>query len=260
MMSACTHIRVHLGAYSDGELGAADRVRVAEHLATCRACDEALADIRGVGELLRSQVAPPPSSGEFSGLAAGVLSRLGAEELQSWRALFQRATGDWHWALVGAGAVCATLVLVLVVSAICEVSPNRHREDSLAALLANFEAPEGRLLILATPVGRDEAPMLMQFGSAENDSDREGPMTLPAGFSGPSGEDLTLALSDAVVRPDGRVGDLRSMSAPDRLHTEAILDDLQRLRGVPFVSFLGQRVSVQKLGFVTNTHVTGKAL
>jgi anti-sigma factor RsiW len=258
MTSACAPVRRRLDAYFDGELSGADRLRVAKHVAGCDACAQELNEIRALGDLLRSRAAAVPPPPQFAGLAAGVVSRTRAEASQSWMAMWHRAVEDWQWALVGAGSLCAAVFSVLTVSLICVLSQGGERADSLAALLNNLEAPAGTLFVIATPVGRDQVPMLMQvepFGVPGT-----GPDVLPAGFSGPSGGDLALALAETVVRPDGRVRDLRSMSRHERQHTEAILDDLRRLRAVPEAAWAARRVSIQRLGFVTNTRVMGKAL
>lgn len=262
MTSACSRLREHLSAYVDGELDAADRHEVSEHVATCTGCSQVLLDLRSLGDLVRSRQAPASEPALFAGLAGGVISRTRAEEAQSWPALLRRATGDWHWAVTGLGALSAALISIVIVAAVCDVNPRRESDDSLAALLNNLQRPGGTLFILASPVGPDQAPLLMQFNG------RRGTATTPvadfqpppAGFSGPTGSDLALALSEALVRPDGHVGDLRSMSQHDRRQTEAILGEIHRLRGAPLSAWSGQRVSVHRIVFVTNAHVSGKAL
>ena len=73
--------------------------------------------------------------------------------------------------------------------------------------------------------------------------------------------DLALALSKAVIGKDGRMSDIRSMSKSDREQTEALWQEIQRLRSAPpAASWSGRRVNVQKLGFFTNTNVTANAM
>ncbi len=261
MTPTCVRIRGRLSAYLDGELDGAGRLLVSRHLGGCQSCVRVLQDLRDVGDLVRTgstSVRPPA---DLAGLASGVISRARAEDSQSWRAMLRQASDGWHWALVGGGSLFAAMVSVLLVAVICGVSARRERSDSLAALLNNLRAPAGTLWILATPLGPpNQAPMLMQLGSDGTFGGPERPMALPAGFTGPSGDDLAFALSEAVVRPDGRVVDLRSMSRRDRQHTEAILGEIQRQRALPLAVWFGQRVRIQRLGLVTNTNVTGKAL
>ena len=261
MKDACATIRERLGDYADGEMNGAARHDVACHLERCRPCSDALEDIRAIGDVLRARADAPVNSMELAGLASGVISRIRAEDAQSWRAVLGRATGDWHWALVGSGSVMATVLSVLVVALTCQLGAQGEREDSVAALLNNFSAPTGRMLVIATPVGRAQVRMLMQAdGASDMISPSLDPQTLPAGFSGPSGESLALALADAVVRPDGRVRELKSMPPLARQQTEAILNEIQRQLEAPVATWSGQRVNVERLGFMTNAHVTSKAL
>lgn len=264
MTAPCTHVREHLGAYVDGELTGTDRLLVTQHVADCDVCADQLTELRAIGDLLRERAAACPAPPELGGLAAGVVSRARAEESQSWTAMFHRAAEDWHWALVGAGSVCAAVLSVLAVSVICVLGPGGERADSLAAMLNNLEAPSGTLWLLATPIGRDQVPTLMRLDRGGSASEWAlDPVVLPAGFSGPSGSDLASALSQMVVRADGRANDLRSMSRLDRQHTEVILGETRRLRAVPTASWGGRFVnvqSVQGVAFVTNTRVKGKAL
>jgi anti-sigma factor RsiW len=259
MTIGCVRVRESLGAYVDGELGAADRMVVAQHLSACPACADEQQDIRAVGEALRTGTLALPYGVNLQGLASGVISRTRAEDAQSWRALLGRASQDWHWALVGAGSLVAAVASILLVAAICGLGPRPDREDSLAAMLNNLRTPAGTLLIMAAPAWPDQAPMLLQFDNGEAGGSAE-PAAVPAGFSSPSGSDLALALSLAVVGPDGRMSDLQSMSQLRRQHAEALLDDIQKLRMSPPVAWSGRPVSILKLGFVTNTNVSGKAL
>lgn len=260
MTASCARLHKHLGAYLDGELKPTDRLFVSRHLVNCEGCRDTLQGLRDVGEVLRAHLPATPEPTDLSGLAAGVVSRARAEESQSWRLMVQRGFEDWHWALIGAGSLGAAVVSVLVVAAICVFGPRSEREDSLAALLNNLQTPAGTLLMIATPIGRDQVPMLMQFDSGAPAAEYAMPAMLPEGFSGPSGSDLALALAQAVVGPDGRMSDLRSMSQSDRKQTEALLLEIRRLHAVPLASWSGRRVSIQKLGFFTKTQVTAKAL
>jgi anti-sigma factor RsiW len=260
MTTSCSSIGEYLGAYVDGELGAAERMAVSQHLLACPSCADELQDMRQVGDALRVGAATLPTHDvRLQGLASGIISRTRAEDAQSWRAMLGRASEDWHWAFVGAGSLVAAVASILLVSAICGLGPMPDREDSLAAMLTNLQTPAGTLLIMVAPAGPDQAPMLLQFDNGEAGGRAE-PAVVPAGFSSPSGSDLALALSQAVVGPDGRMSDLRSMSQPLRQHTETLLDDIQRLSVAPPASWSGRPVSILKLGFVTNTSVSGKAL
>ena len=259
MMTDCVQVRERLSAYLDGELDGVGRLAVSRHLGGCRACGDVLADLREVGELLRSYAPRARRPVDLSGLASGVISRTSAEDSQSWRAVLREATGDWHWALVAAGSLCAAVVSLFVVAAVCAVSPHRERSDSLAALLNSLQTPAGTFYVLATPVGSDEAQVLMRYDDGVFGTGDE-PAALPSGFTGPTAGDLAYALSEAVVRPDGRVSELRSMSRRDRQNTEAILGEMQRLRTAALLPWYVQLVNIRRFALVTNTRVMGKAL
>jgi hypothetical protein len=260
MMSPCRSVRPRLGPYVDGELRPADRLAVSNHVVACSSCADLLHELRMMGEALRDCAADGPMPRGLDGLAAGVVSRTRAEASQSWAASFRRGCEDWHWPLAGAGALCAAVFSVLAVAVICRLAPGAERPDSLAAMLNNLHAPAGELFMMATPVGRNQLPVLMKLDRGDQEAgDDMRPMALPASFSGPSGSELALALSEMVVRADGRAMDLRSMSAQDRQHTEAILR-MQPLGVVPSAFFPGRRINVQALAFVVRTRVMGKAL
>ncbi len=258
MTTACPRIRASLGAFVDGELDAADRMRVSQHLSTCPTCTDEQQRIRQLGDALRADAVTLPNRVNLQGMASGIISRTRAEDAQSWRALLARASEDWHWALVGAGSLVAAATSILLVAAICGLGPRPDREDSLAAMLNNLQTPAGTLWLFATPARPDQPPMLLLFDSGDA-GERFEPAAVPAAFSSPSGSDLALALSQAVVGPDGRMSDLQSMPQLRRQHAEALLDEIQRLRLAPLVSWSRHRVSIQ-FGFVTNTSVSGKAL
>jgi hypothetical protein len=265
MTSSCASIRHHLGAYADGELKGADRHRLSGHLAACRACSETLEEIRAIGELLRAEAGAPVRPELFAGLAAGVVSRTRAEEAQSWRAVFRRATGDWHYALTGGGALAAGVASILFLAAICQIGPQREGE-SLARVLETIEQPAGKLWIYASPIGPNQAPMVMQVTDETTmfatPRDLE---TLPSGFFGPSEGDLAVALSNVVVRADGRVRDWRSMPQSVRMDTEAQLYKIklaqwaQRQPPVRLSERSAQALTIERIAFTTMTRVTGKS-
>lgn len=260
MSTFCESVREQLGAYVDGELDPADRAIVSSHLDMCARCSDAVEAIREIGDRLRQHEPVLPEPRPLASLAASTIGRVRAEESQSWRMLLRRGVEDWHWALVGGGAFSAAVVSVLVAAAICAFGPRPEREDSLAALLNNLQATNGTLFMIATPIGPDQVPILMQVDNGEASVIDGVSATLPIGFSVPSGDDLALALSDAVVGKDGRMSDPRLMSQSARQQTDALWLEIQRLRTQPAASWSGRQVKVQKLGFVTNTSVSAKAL
>src|SRR5262249_24344144 len=156
----------NLGAFVDGELSGAERLRVSQHLAECRSCAAEAQALGELGDVLRAgAITSDPEPGTLDGLAGGVISRVRAERAQSWRAFGERFLDDWHHALVGAGSVAAAFISIAFVSAMLEFGPAPVRDDSLAALIANLNSPAGTLFVEATPIsGRDYNSILMQVG------------------------------------------------------------------------------------------------
>ncbi len=68
----CTEVQEHLSAWLDGEVPEELRPRLAEHLATCPACQAELATLERLDAVLAGLEAPGPRPD----LAAGVLRRL----------------------------------------------------------------------------------------------------------------------------------------------------------------------------------------
>jgi anti-sigma factor RsiW len=76
----CDHIRALLAARADGELGAADSLRVESHLATCAACAQAAARHDAAVRALRQGLrAPALYAAAPAGLAQRVLQAVQAE-------------------------------------------------------------------------------------------------------------------------------------------------------------------------------------
>src|ERR1700728_1188316 len=73
-MKDCELIAPLLGACQDGELEPHEMQNVARHLATCKTCEEELADYNAIGLQLREAITIPP----LTGFAAGVDRRIAA--------------------------------------------------------------------------------------------------------------------------------------------------------------------------------------
>lgn len=253
----CRTVRANLGAFLDGELPGVQRLVVSQHLAVCDECRSQADAVGNLGELLRLGASHVSSLAELGGLAGGVISRVRAEQAQSWTALLEKGVEDWHWVIVGVGSVAATFVSGLLVSFLVLFGSARDRDDSLAALLNNLGTPAGTLFVLAAPTGNDSDTMVMQF-----DNDGEGGRAagvMPAQFVSPTESDLVQALDSSLVNRDGRVADFRRMSATERLYTDSLVDQISRLRLSPPRTAAG-RLTVQRIGLVAMTSVTAKAL
>lgn len=155
--TACASVRPHLEAFADGELRGDTLRRVAQHLETCLACESVVEDVRGVGEILRGDQTVEPDLTVLAGLADGVVSRVRAEDRESWRGKFERATDDLHWILVGAGSITSAFLTALSVTVVMQ-SAVVQRNDSLASVLNNMTdlPPQlGRATIVPASVAPD---------------------------------------------------------------------------------------------------------
>src|ERR1700741_3049790 len=97
-----------LAAFVDGELRGATVLDVLQHLERCDDCAAEVAHLRSIGEKIRATVPAESVPAELEGLASTVISRTRAESAESWPGIFRRAQEDWHWVIVGAGAIAAT--------------------------------------------------------------------------------------------------------------------------------------------------------
>src|SRR4029450_8852839 len=79
------------------------------------------------------------------GLAAGVVARTRAESYFSWRAGLSRAVDDWHWVIVGGGAVTSTFVAMLFCAGLLLFGTATPNAASLSTLGYNLTVSPGAL-------------------------------------------------------------------------------------------------------------------
>src|SRR5580700_2119558 len=114
-MKDCEQITPILGAFQDGELEPHEMQDVARHLATCKSCEEELADYNAIGRELREVITIPP----LTGFSAGVDRRIAALQpplRERIGAFFESLNQRWAaaFAMVSmAGAVAVLTALVL---------------------------------------------------------------------------------------------------------------------------------------------------
>ncbi len=247
-----------LGSFVDDELPGGERLWVARHLETCRECADEAAWLRELGERLRVVAPAEPRQGVFAGLAASVVSRSTAESQQSWRGWMARACDGWHWAIVGSGSVAATFISTSILSLILTFGPAPAREDSLSALMVNLATPAGDFFIFGSPVGNDQNMSLLQVDNGRPTASRMvAAMALPPSHRPMSEAELVWELDSAVTQ-DGRVLALGSMDRASRRRTEALLDELARLRSSTRQVDDNRSFTVREMRLVTS--VTAKSL
>jgi len=255
MISAdCDLIRDDLDAFSDGELRGEELRRVSEHVNSCRYCTDELHARAAVGESVRGALGMSPVAVP-AGLASGVVARVRAESALSWRAMLNRALEDWHWAIVGGGAVSATFASALFCSALLVFGTAVPQADSLSALGTRLLESPGVMYAEVSRPGQPEV-MLVELATSAAPSD-----SYPAVFSRDRDDEERLmvsALAETLAR-SGRV-DWSLMSADARKKTEWLLSNIMRLRSEePAVGPYGA-LRVYRLHLITNTEVTAKGL
>ena len=231
-VQTCASVRVHLHAFADGELRGDTLRAVSHHMASCGSCSDRVREISDIGGCLRLCVANQPDSPDLAGLADGVVSRIRAEAHESWRGLFERATDDLHWVLVGVGSVAAAFISALIVSVVVQ-SGVGQRGDSLAAML--------NTLAIDPPT----------LGRPTNSLGDLAALTL---------DDQTMT-SLAEVNDDGHVSHIRMLSSLDERDAAILMAQTRRMR---FVQHLDRRMTDptgrQVVLLFSATEVRGKVL
>ena len=247
----CESVRAHFGALVDGELPGRERLTVLAHLDACGRCAGEVDELRGLGSELRDAAALQPIP-ELAGLASGVIGRVRAEGAQSWRAMFERAVGDWHWVVVGAGSILATTLTTSIVWLVLWFGPAPVREDSLAALIDNLTTSPGNMFLVVSPHANPEHVTLVQITDTASLS--------PAGARSMrmSDRELVDALAHRLASTGWR-GQLHSMPLEQRAYVESLLDDISRPH-VAVPTRFNPQVTVREVHLVTETSVTAKGL
>jgi hypothetical protein len=251
----CDWIRDDLDAFVDGELRGAELRLVAQHLESCRRCAEEIESRETLGGLIRASVADGYQSPIPGGLAAGVVARVRAESYFSWRAGLSRAVEDWHWVIVGGGAVASTFLAMLFCSALLVFGTAAPDGDSLSALGANLRSSPGSLYAEVSRQGGDQNLILVQLDTGEGSA-----TPLPLILRRADEEQRFVdALGEALLR-GGPMSTLATMPEAERRYAEWLLENIARVRRAePAVGPLGA-LTVHRLHLVTNTDVTAKGL
>jgi hypothetical protein len=256
MISAdCDLIRDDLDAFSDGELRGDELRRVSEHVGSCRYCTDELHARAAVGESVRGALGMNPVTVP-AGLASGVVARVRAESALSWRAMFNRAVEDWHWAIVGGGALSATFASALFCSALLVFGTAAPQADSLSAMGTRMLKSAGVMYAEVAVPGQPDL-MLVQLATSAAPSE-----PYPSVFSRDRDDEERLMVNELAATLAGSGGsvDVTSMSANARKKTEWLINNILRLRsGEPAVGPYGA-LRVYRLHLITNTEVTAKGL
>jgi hypothetical protein len=243
----CAAVRRRLPAFYDRELPVRELIAVEAHLHGCPPCARDLGEFQTLGDALRLNAAPAPTD-DWAGLQPGVISRMRAEQHDSWGAWANRTFDDWHLVWIGLASTAASLLCGgLVLSMFYFASPS-YRPDSLAGFFTVLAAPSGSDLNPARLDNRYQVPSLpsdsIVFAALER-------RTLE------STEDVVVPLS-AIVRRDGWVSGLEAIDGVDgRQDVERLVAALSRGRLEP-AQFAGAPVAVNLVWLVAHTTVTAQ--
>jgi hypothetical protein len=226
----CEHAREMLQAFIDGELSVEAQVALEAHLRWCRTCTAHIEDLRLIGDSIRLAAAGARSEvhqRELAMLQADVLSRVRAEEAQSFTTQVRSLFDDSHLLWAGLGATMALVVCLCGTMSVLHAA-SVERPDSFAGVLESLANPgsdrnpmllDGRLI--QAPRAVDDTPALDQLVEEE--------------------AVLTLA---AVVTRDGRISNYEVLAserddepqlgaASRRPHVTRALDKFARSRFTP---------------------------
>jgi Putative zinc-finger len=195
----CSSVRRRLSAFHDGELTVREQIAVEAHLRECPGCGAEVAQLRAVGDALRSVLTPDTRRDELAGLSASVVSRLKAEREESLAGWANRVFDDMHlvWAALGAAGATAACLALMVGMFHLGV---RQSPDSLSALLTAMASPGSD----ANPVSPDPQMILLPRSSNAHD-------ILPASII--EGRDETTVTVSTVITRDGRIKEFSILGA-----------------------------------------------
>jgi hypothetical protein len=150
-LMTCSSVQRRLQSFHDGELPVKEMIDVEAHIGTCPPCARDRRQIQTLGDALRLAAAPAPAE-DWAGLQPGVISRMRAEQHESWPARAHRFIDDVHLVWIGLASAMATLVLAGSIFGMVQNIPDRN--DSLAAMFAVLGAKVGSDLNPASLDGR----------------------------------------------------------------------------------------------------------
>lgn len=247
-LMTCSSVQRRLQSFHDRELPVREMINIEGHIGTCPPCARDLRDFQALGDALRLAAAPGPAD-DWAGLSSGVISRMRAEQHESWSARAHRFIDDVHLVWIGLASATATLLLAGSILSIVQTIPDRN--DSLAAILAVLGAKPGSDLNPAPLDGRGlnkgPTPVLVPtvpqdgvvYATLEN-------ATIP--------EDIMVPLSVRVTR-DGSVEGLRMLDRTvSTAELRSLMDALSRGRLEP-AQYGGDPVAVSLVWLLANTTV-----
>lgn len=238
----CAAVRRRLQAFYDRELPVPEQIAIEGHLYDCPPCARDLREFQDVGEALRMAAAPGPAD-DWTGLRAGVISRMRAEAHESWTARTARAFDDLHLVWIAMASTAATFVCAAsVLSMLHFASPERG--DSLAAMIT----------VMAAPSGSDLNPARLERWISLPSVPDDGIVYATLENQRVSDTDRMLAMS-AVLTREGRLSGLELLNDEhDGAEVQDLVNALSHSRLEP-AQYGGSPVAVNLVWLVAHTTV-----
>ena len=245
----CAAVRRRLQAFYDRELPVGDMIAVESHLHDCPPCIRDLREMESVGDALRLAAAPGPAD-DWTGLQPGVISRMRAEEHESWTEKARRAFDDMHLVWIGLASTAATFICAATVLSMLHFASPERNKLSLAAMFAVMAAPSGSDLNPARLDDRYRVPSVPENGIVSAALERRV-------IDGEEG-DVVVPMS-AVVTREGRVSGLELLTNDHNPQdVRGLVDALSRGRLEP-AQFEGSPVAVNLVWLAVHTTVRGRS-
>lgn len=241
----CAAVMRRLPAYYDRELPVQELISIESHVQDCARCAAELRGLETIGSALRLVAAPAPAD-DWTGLQPGVISRMRAEQQESWAARVGRMFDDLHLVWIGLASTAATFLCAAAVLSMLHFAPTERRDDSLAALISAMAAPYGSDI---NPIRFDSR---IQVPTLPGDSVIYATLEQEASAGG----DGEVALAAQVSR-EGHVAGLEVLGPAYQPETAGLLRALARGRLEP-AQFSGEPAAVNLVWLVAHTTVKGK--
>ena len=251
-----------LQAFHDGELQVSDQIAVSSHVDHCSRCAAALAEIDGLGSLLRATApgrAPLPCD-EADAFTSTVVNRVKVEHDASFGAWMHDVLEDVRMVYAGVGASLATTMCLMLILGMMRFA-TIERADSLAGIL-NFLATQGTN---ENPFVVDARVMMPRALDAPFSSGELLLVAEDAAGGTRSASDAVVTLSATVTR-EGTVSNLEILDGHDATagapettdaRVEELRDAVSRARFEP-ATRKGMPVAVNMVWLVAHTTVRGK--
>jgi len=232
---SCSSVRRRLTAFHDRELPVPALIAIEAHLEGCPPCAREAERLEEIGEALRfgAGILQQGETEDLAGLEPGVISRMNAENAESWSARFGRTFEDMHLVWIGLSSAMATVICsALALACLHYAAP--ERDDSLAGIIAAMASSKANLVRQVPADTYDDvvANALVRTMS----------------------EDEVVSALAAVVTREGRLVDLRATGDRDR---QEILDLMNAASAARFDQTNGSQLPVNMVWILAHTTVRG---